>query len=104
MIHLGERATLAEVLHKILSSYGTVISGNTLHEPCVKWSTRLEDLCYMAAEKGIVSSNSVPPTLGDRFWAGLTNSQIKNTLCHRKDAPNFEEMVIETHTLEEEIT
>ena len=53
MINLGERATFAEVLHKLLSLYDTVMSGNTLliyrfysesqrmHEPCVMLSTIL---------------------------------------------------------------
>ena len=40
--------------------------------------------------------------LRDRFWAGLRDLQVKNALRHRKDALNFEEMVIEARTLEEE--
>lgn len=113
MIYLGEKATLANILYKLQSLYGTVMSGNTVlehfysepqrvGEPCTKWSTRLEDLCHVAVEKGVVSRESMPTMLRDRFWAGLRDLQIKNALRHRKDSLNFEEIVIEARTLEEE--
>ena len=73
-----------------------------MHEPCVMLSTILEDLCYMSAEKEVVSMNSLPSMSRVRLWAGLRDSQIKNALRHRKDALNFEKMLIETRAMEEE--
>ena len=73
-----------------------------MHEPCVMLSTRLEDICYMAAEKGAVSMNSMQSMSRVRLWAGRRDSQIKNALRYRKDALNFEEIVIETRTMKEE--
>ena len=45
----------------------------------------------------------MPTMLRDRFWAGLRDLHVKYALRHRKDALNFEEMVIETRSLEEEL-
>ena len=71
---IWEKRLHSNMLYKIQSLYGTVMSGNTSlasHKYCTKWSTIREDLCDVAMEKGVVSRESMPTKLRDRFWAGL---------------------------------
>ena len=64
--HLGVGATLQQLIDKIASIYGSVLSGEALlekfycdqqaeGETCAKWSMRLEDSIYQAAQKGALS-------------------------------------------------
>lgn len=112
--HLGPRATVTEIIHKLGSIYGSVQSGETLmehfyserqrpkKENCAAWSCRLEDLVYQAASKGAIDRSDIPIRLKKRFWSGLKDRQIKDVLRNRVDSLTFEELLAEARALEEE--
>ena len=112
IIHL-EDSSLAEIMQKLDSLYGLVISGDTLmtkiygepqrpDEGCTQWATRLEDLCYLAADKGAVDRSSMNTMLASRFWSGLNNNDIKTALRTSKDTMTMEQLVTQARQLEEE--
>ena len=110
LIHMGD-AGFVEIMDKLESLYGTVMSGDTLltkffsepqQEDCAQWSTRLEHLCYSAAEKDVVDIESLPKMLASRFWAGLSDGKIKEALRPSKEDLKMDQLVVEARKLEEE--
>ena len=57
-----------------LLTYRFYSESQRMHEPCVMLSTVIEDICYMSAEKGALSMNSLPSMSMVRLWAGLRDS------------------------------
>ena len=111
--HLGVNATLQQLLDKIGSIYGSVLSGEALlekfycakqaeDESCAKWSLTLEDSIYQAAQKGAIAKASVPGSLKQKFWSGLRDQNIKNALRHRYQELEFEKVLAEARVIEEE--
>lgn len=112
LIHLGD-AGFVEIMDKLESLYGTVMSGDTLltkffsepqqdGEDCAQWSTRLEHLCYSAAEKDAVDIESLPKMLAARYWAGLRDGKIKEALRPSREDLKMDQLVVEARKLEEE--
>ena len=112
---LGVNPTLDQVIKKLESTYGSVLSGEVLlerfysskqtaDENCAKWSNRIEDLVYQALDKKALSEEAVPGTLRQRFWSGLHESSIKDALRHRYQTLTFEEVITEARVIEEEKT
>ena len=113
MPHLGVGATLQQLIDKIASIYGSVLSGEALlekfycdqqaeGETCAKWSMRLEDSIYQAAQKGALAMDSVRKSLKQKFWSGLRDQNIKNALRHRYQDLDFEHVLAEARAIEEE--
>ena len=111
VIHMPD-ASVQEITTKLQTLYGTVMSGDALltkiysepqgpSEDITQWATRLEDLCYSAADKDAIDKQSVKKMLPSRFWAGLRNPDIKNALRADKEK-SFEELVLQARQLEEE--
>ena len=75
---LGIHPTVAQVIKKLESIYGSVLSGPAILEKfykeeqgdisCAKWSTTLEDWIYQAAAKKAVPAASISSTLKHKFW------------------------------------
>ena len=110
---LGVNPSVTQIINKLESIHGIVLSGQALMEKfykeeqgsrsCAKWSTHLEDWIYQALCKKALPAESVPATLKHRFWSGLQNTDIKNALRHRLDILTFEEVVTEARAVEEEL-
>lgn len=111
--HLGVSPTLSQVIRKIESMYGSVLSGEALlekfyrdeqgsGETCAQWSCRLEDVIFQAAQKGALSNDAVPSTLKNKFWSGLLDSNIKNALRHKYKEVEFTELLEEARSIEAE--
>ena len=112
---LGIKPTLTQVLKKMESIYGSVLSGEAIlerfyqekqdkDESCAKWSMRLEDWVYQAVEKKVLPEQSIAGTLKQRFWSGLRDPTIRNALRHRYMDLDFEQVVSESRVIEEETT
>ena len=71
-------------------------------EDCAQWATRLEDMCYQAAEKEAIGRKSLAGMVTSRFWGGLRNGDIKNALRANKDMMTIEQLVSQARQLEEE--
>ena len=91
--HLGEMATVEEILTKLHSMYGSVLSGESVlqkfysepqeaTESCAKWAARIEELCFLAIEKKAIDSSAMAEMLKSRFCKGLRDDRIKNATCH----------------------
>ena len=109
---LGVNPTLAQVVDKIQSVYGSVLSGETLleqfykaeqeDESCAQWSLKLEDLIFQASQKGALASAAIPSALKNKFWSGLKDANIKNALRHRYKELDFTAVVAEARSIEAE--
>ena len=109
--HLDSDATLDELLSKLESIYGSVLSGQTLlqrfysetqkqDESCAEWACRLEDIAYQAQKK--MSLADVKTLLVNQFWTGLSDHRIKEALRHQRGGTSFQAFVIQARELEEE--
>jgi hypothetical protein len=111
LMYMGD-ATVNNILKKLESFYGTVMSGDTLltkfysepqlpAEDCAQWAARLENVGYGAVEKDAIESHAIARMLSSRFWAGLRNLDIKNALRGSK-TQTIEQLVLQARQLEEE--
>lgn len=110
---LGLNPSVQQILNKLESIHGIVLSGQALMEKfykeeqgqrsCAKWSTQLEDWIYQALCKKALPAESVPATLKHRFWSGLSNTDIKNALRFRHETLTYEELVTEARAVEQEV-
>jgi hypothetical protein len=111
VIHMPD-ATVHDIITKLQTLYGTVMSGDALltkiysepqgpSEDITQWATRLEDLCYSAADKDAIEKQSIRKMMSSRFWSGLRNPDIKNALRAEKERP-IEDLVLQARQLEEE--
>ena len=100
-----------ELLSKLESIYGSVLSGQTLlqrfysetqkqDESCAEWACRLEDIAYQAQKK--MSLADVKTLLVNQFWTGLSDHRIKEALRHQRGGTSFQAFVIQARELEEE--
>ena len=110
--HLDKDATLDELLSKLESIYGTVLSGQALlqrfysevqkdTETCAEWACRLEDIGYQAQEKNMTTPSLLKSLLVTQFWTGLRDQRIKEALRHQRTL-NFQKFMIQARELEEE--
>lgn len=109
---LGINPTLQQVINKMDSTYGSVLSGQAIlqkfytdeqgDESCVAYSMRLEDWIFQAAEKKALSEEAVTTTLTQKFWSGIKDENIKNALRHRYATLDFEQVLSEARAIEEE--
>ena len=113
-VRLGENATVDAILRKFESIYGTVMTGEDLlekfynakqmeSEDCAAWFCRLEDILYQAVEKEAVRGQEIDNMLKSRFWSGLKETRLKDTLRQTRGKLTIEEMVKEARSLEQEV-
>ena len=110
---LGSNPPLDKVLKKMTSLYGSILSGPAIMERFYKetqgdtsvaqWSITLEDWLYQATEKDAIPVPTIPDTLKHKFWSGLEEEEIKNGLRHRYQTLDFEDLVAEARSIEEEV-
>ncbi len=110
---LGIDATVEQILYKLQSVYGSVLPGEALlekfytskqdvNETCAAWSQRLENLIFEAVDKEAIIQENVEKTLSNKFWSGLCNQTIKDSLRHRYKDLVFEDLLAEARVIEEE--
>lgn len=111
--HLGETASVNDILIKLHRMYGTVLSGEVIlqkfysepqliNESCAHWAARIEELCYLALEKKAIIASAIPDMLKSRFWNGLQNESIKNATRHVWKTLSFNDLLGEVREAEEE--
>ena len=79
--------TVAQMIEKLESHYGLVEKGLTLlqrfynskqedQEDVAQYGLRMEQLVYLAAERGGLSRSNVGETLREGFWHGLKDDRV----------------------------
>ena len=110
---LGYSPTVDQIVAKVESTYGSVLSGEVLlerfyserqkeDESCAKWFDRIEDLVYQALQKKALTEEVVQSSLRQKFWSGLFSESIKDALRHRYEQCTCEELLVEARCIEEE--
>ena len=111
--HVDQGASVEELVAKLESIYGTVLSGPALlhrfysevqkdKETCAEWACRLEDIGFQAQEKKMLTGNALKDILKTQFWSGLQDHRIKEALRHQQSGSTFQHLVVEARELEEE--
>ena len=91
VMHLGEDATVDEILRKLERVYGVVESGAAIlqrfynshqedGESVAAYGCRLEDTISSAIDRGIVSRHQADEMLRNKFWSGLKDERVKNVI------------------------
>ncbi|XP_076088537.1 uncharacterized protein LOC143058945 [Mytilus galloprovincialis] len=111
VMHLGPKASLPEIIHKLDSIYGDVEKKEDLlaqfyrarqgDDECVtKWSCRLEDIIGKAIEKGMVQHKDANTMLHSMLWSGL-KTELKDISGHKYDTiKDFDELRIALRHIE----
>lgn len=114
-MHLGENATLGDIIVKLERTYGTVESGTTLlqqfynckqeeTETIGAYSCRLEDVLNKAIARGAVSMRQSDDMLRSKLWSGLKDERVRNATRYKLDQiQRFDELVGELRAAEQEI-
>lgn len=112
-MHLGPKATYAEIIQKLNSIYGVVESKEELlaefyrakqrdDETVTSWSCRLEDILGKAADKGLVRRQDMDSMLRSMLWTGL-KTPLKDISGHKYDAiTTFDELRVSLRQLEKD--
>lgn len=111
--HLGPSASVDDILTKLHSMYGTVLSGESIlqkfysepqtsTESCAQWAARVEELCYCALEKKAIEASTIPDMLRSRFWRGLRDERLKNATRHIWSSLPLNELLERVREAEEE--
>ena len=115
LLHLGQRPTVADILGRLETIFGTVCTDASLleqfyteeqrdGEAATSWGSRLEDIVATLRERGKVSSTSGNEMLRNKFWTGLRSSKLKGATRHRFDTPStFLELLAQVRAAEHEI-
>ena len=110
-MHLGPKASLPEIIHKLDSVYGAVESKEDLlatfyrarqeeDESVTKWSCRLEYIIGKAVDKQIVQKRDTNSMLHSMLWAGL-KPELKDVSGHKYDSiKDFDELRIALRQIE----
>ena len=98
VLHMGETATLKDVIQRFDMLYGDVNPPQVLlaefyaatqrnGEGVTEWYTRVEDLASRIHRKHptIISSDNFHLMVNTQFWTKLQNANIKNALRHKVD-------------------
>ena len=114
-MHLGENASLDDILLKLERVYGTVESGTTLlqqfyncrqedGESIGAFSCRLEDILSKAIERGSIDRAQCDPMLKNKLWSGLRDERVRNATRYKLDQiSSFDVLVCELRATEQEI-
>ena len=112
-MHLGAKASIPEIIHKLDSIYGNVERKEDLlaqfyrarqedNETVTKWSCRLEDIIGRAVERGIVQKKESNGMLHSMLWTGL-KTELKDISGHKYDTiKDFDELRIALRQIEKD--
>lgn len=93
-MHLGEEATLEDIMLKLEKVYGTVDSGTTLlqqfyncrqeeTESIGAYGCRLEDVLNRAIVRGAVARKQSDEMLRSKLWSGLNDERVRNATRYK---------------------
>lgn len=114
-MHLGENATLDNILQKLETVYGIVESGMTLlqqfynaqqeiQEPVAEYGCRLEDIINKAIQRGAVARHQVDEMLRNKLWSGLRDGSMKSSTRYKYETvKDFDTLVAELRAVEQEM-
>lgn len=114
-MHLGEDATLENILQKLERVYGTVESGTTLlqkfyncrqeeAETIGAYGCRLEDVLSKAISRGAVAEEQSDGMLRNKLWSGLKDERVRNATRYKlEQIHSFDELIGELRAAEQEI-
>ena len=114
LLHLGEKATVEQLLSKLELVFGDVLTSEAIleafyaakqkpKEPAALWGCRLEGLLEQARRKGAVDSKQGEDMLRTKFWSGLTDAEVKAALRHSVDSQkSYGELFKQARGVEEE--
>lgn len=112
-MHLGPKASVPDILHKLDSIFGDVEKKEDLlaqfyrarqadDETVTKWSCRLEDIIGRAVEKGVVHMKDRNSMLHSMLWTGL-KTELKDISGHKFDfIQDFDELRVALRQIEKD--
>jgi hypothetical protein len=94
VLHLGEIATPEDVLQKFDVTFGIVLGPEQLlrqffaasqgaKESVVSWACRLQNILTQLQQRNAISAFNVQDLLRTHFWAGLSNSKVREGIRTR---------------------
>ena len=115
LLHMGESATIEDILAKFNVVYGNVLPTERLlesfytskqgsTESVAAWGCRLEGLLNVLKEQSDISS-SAEQMLRSKFWSGICDDRIRFGLRHLYDASaSYEQLLLRARILEQEMS
>ena len=116
LIPLGEKATVADILHKLDTIFGDVSTKgmvmqeffNSLQKPeesVTAFGCRLESLLQTAIDNGHVARESKNDLLRHKFWTSLHSERLKSQTRHKYDTVmSYDELLREIRMVDREIS
>ena len=116
LIPLGEKATVAEILHKLDTIFGDVSTKgmvmqeffNSLQRPeesVTAFGCRLESLLQTAIDNEHIARESKNDLLRHKFWTSLHSERLKSQTRHKYDTVlSYEELLREIRMVDREIS
>lgn len=110
-MHLGAKASIPDILHKLDSIYGAVEKKEDLlaqfyrarqddTETVTKWSCRLENIIGRAVDRGLVQQKERNGMLHSMLWTGL-KTELKDISGHKFDTiKDFDELRVVLRQIE----
>ena len=97
LLHLGQGASVNDILLRLEGTYGTVASDAALlqsfyaeqqkkNESVAAWAGRLDDIVSQLRQRGKVNHHSSDEMLRNKLWVGLRSEQLKGATRHKFDS------------------
>lgn len=114
-MHLGENASIEDILRKLEGVYGIVESGTTLlqqfynakqesGESVAEYGCRLEEIVNRAISRGAVAKEQANEMLRSKMWTGLRDERVRNATRYKYDTTlDFDALRAELRAMEQEI-
>ena len=114
-LHLGEEATPIDIMSKLISVFGSVLSEQQImqtfylanqqdSESIASWACRLEDLVFQAQSRKYISKERGDQMLIQKFWSGLHSEKVKSATRHKLETfSSFDSIVTEVRLVEQEM-
>ena len=114
-MHLGEEATPLDIVSKLISVFGSVLSEQQImqtfymanqqdSETIASWACRLEDLIFQALSRKYIGKERGDQMLIQKFWSGLRCEKVKSATRHKMDTfSSFDSLVAEVRSVEQEM-
>ncbi len=112
VISMGHRVSVIDILRKLGTHYGCVLSVEALteklyqlkqgNEDLSSWAHQIEEVVFQLEEKKGISHREVEGKVKGRFWYGLKDSKIKEATRAAYTTMSFDDLLVMCRTLEEE--
>jgi hypothetical protein len=114
VMHLGESATLKDLLDKFDVLFGNMKTGQQMlqelfnssqgsKESLTAWGCRLEEMVNSVRQEGSFTADTAQEVLRSRFWTGLSSERIKEALRNSLEAGfSYQELIKKARKVEME--